>query len=173
MKKLVIMLAMFYSVLTYGQGNENIISIGISEGIGGTHLFLSPTIDFSINKSKLKFTSIPLYPRYIAIGLTQEIKTFKNKNLNWIASINYAQSKGYYWVQVMDGSWNFKNYSVISGIRLTFLKRLQLNLQLGILYQDLTSYNWVGEPSRSVRPLPYGDLSLSFEILQLYKKDKN
>jgi hypothetical protein len=168
-----IMLALFCSVTSYGQSNEKIISIGISEGLGGTHLFLSPTIDFSINKSTLKFTSIPLYPRYLAIGLTQEIKTFKNKNMNWIASINYAQSKDYYWVQVMDGNRNFKNFSVISGIRLTLIKRLQLNLQLGILCQVLTSYNWVGEPSRSVLPLPYGDLSISFEILQFHKKDKN
>ncbi len=170
-KKLVIMLAFFCSITGYGQNNEKIISIGISEGLGGAHLFFSPTIDFSIYKSTLKFTTIPLYPRYLAIGLTQEIKTLENKKLKLIASINYAQSKEYYWYQIIDGNRDFKNISILSGVRVTFTKWLKLNIQLGALCQVLTSYNWADEASSSFRPLPYGDISISLYILQFRKKD--
>lgn len=166
------MLTLSCQVIAYGQINNNdkIFSIGISEGIGGSHYFLSPAIDFSIFKSKLKFSSIPGYPRFLSFGLTQEINTFKNKNLSWIASINYSQSKDFYWVRIADMRRSFRNYSAISGARLTCLKRIQLDLQLGILIQDLTNYDWVGDPSRTVKSIPYGEFSLNIEILQIFKK---
>jgi hypothetical protein len=170
--KLVIMLALFCSVLSYGQSNEKIISIGISEGFGGTHLLLSPTLDLLINKSRLKFTSIPIYPRYLAIGLTQEIRPLKNKNLKWIASINFCQSKKHYWGPESPWGILFRNYSITSGIMKTYKNSIQTNFQLGGVGIDLTYPGPADEPVRSFLLLPYGELSLSFEILQFNKKDK-
>jgi hypothetical protein len=170
--KLVVMLALFCSVLSYGQSNENIISIGISEGLGGTHLFLSPTLDLLIYNSKLKFSSIPIYPRYLAIGLTQEIKPLKNKNLKWIASINFCQSKYHYWGPISDWGLIFRNYSITSGIMKTYKNGIQTNFQFGAVGIDLIYPGPVDEPVRSFHLLPYGDLSLSFKIFQFNKKDK-
>jgi len=171
-ERLVIIIALFCSVLSYGQSDENVISIGISEGFGGTHLLLSPTLDLLINKSRLKFTSIPIYPRYLAIGLTQEIRPLKDKNLKWIASINFCQSKNHYWGPKSDWGILFRNYSITSGVMKTYKNDIQTSFQFGGIGIDLTRPGPVDEPVRSFHLLPYGELSLSFKILQFSKKDK-
>jgi hypothetical protein len=169
LKKLLIILIISHSALICGQvtANDRIMSIGISEGIGGAHLLLSPTLDFSVKKTIIKISSIPIYPRFLSFGLAQDIKTFRNENLKWIVSADYFQTDGSYWQEIIDAS-SYRGFCLLSGMRLSLFGSLKLNLQLGLLFLSQNGGFFVNTHSTSVNP--YGELSLSYSVFRFGNK---
>jgi len=170
MKRAAGMLIIFcFALAASGQEREKLFAIGISEGVGGAHCLLSPTLDFSFSRFKLQLSSIPSYPRFLSAGVTAGIKTFKNNRLTWIASVNYWQAGSYYWVEIIDG-FDYNNFSVLSGLKVALFGSLTLNIQAG--GSVLGKFGgFSGTKDHSL--LPYGELSMSFDVIRFYKKKKD
>lgn len=150
------------------QEKEKLFTIGISEGIGGTHWLLSPALDLTFSRFRLQFSSIPPYPRFLSAGAAADLKKSKNNRLTWIASVNYWQAGSYYWTRIIDGQ-DYNNISILSGLKVALSGSLRLIIQAGGSVMGRFG-GFTGIEDHSL--LPYGELSLSLDMIRFYKKNK-